>query len=250
VDTIDIDIDTRATRATKRDIRATAVGVLLLVATAASLVATACFGSSLTDADFLTSVARNENRMLTGTLFELIAAFSSAAIAVSLYPVLRRHGPAMALGSVAFRVIEGVFYAFAAVSVMVLVTLAGDAAAPASAAVMRDLHDAAALAGIFAFYVGGTLYYIVFYRSRLVPRWLSGWGLVGTSLGAVAAVLVLFRSLELTDGVHTLLNVPIGLQELVLAVWLLRKGFRTAPPAAATPRPARRPSEPAPLLPA
>lgn len=62
--------------------------------------------------------------MLTGALFELTGAFASAAIAVSLYPVPRKHVPAMALGSVGFRLIEGTFYALAAVSVFVLVAVA------------------------------------------------------------------------------------------------------------------------------
>lgn len=229
---------------TTRDIRATTAGVLLIAATAASLAATACFGSSLKDTDLLSSIASHQDRILTGALFELIGAFASAAIAISLYPVLRKHAPAMALGSVGFRLIEGTFYALAAVSVLVLVALAGDAAsgsAATSAAVMRELHESAGLAGILAFYVGGSLYYLIFYRSQLIPRWLSVWGLVGTALGAVAAVLVLFQTLTLLSGVHTVLNVPIGLQELVLAVWLLRKGFAAGAPraAAAGPLPTR-----------
>lgn len=233
---------------TRHDSRATTAGVLLIVATAASLVATACYGSMLEGAGYLSAIASQQGRMLTGALFQLIAAFSSAAIAVALYPMLRHHGPAMALGSVVFRVIEGTFYALCAVSVMVLVTLAGDAAAGATtsgaAAVIRDLHDSAGVAGILAFYTGGTLYYLVFYRSRLIPRWLSAWGLAGTTLGAIAALLVMFQTLDLMSGAHTILNVPIGVQELVLAVWLLRNGLASAQPPATTapPEQARQPS--------
>ena len=214
---------------TRRDSHATAAGTLLIVATAASLVATACFGSSLDGSNFLSSVAAHQDRMLTGAMFEFMAAFASAAIAISLYPVLRQHAPGLALGSVGFRLIEGTFYALTAVSILVLVALAGDAAVSGStqqsANVLRDLHEATGLAGILAFYIGGTLYYLVFYRSRLIPRWLSVWGLVGTTLGAVAGVLVLFQTLSLMSAGHTMLNVPIGVQELVLAVWLLAKGF-------------------------
>jgi hypothetical protein len=226
---------------TRRDPRATAAGVLLIAATAASLAATACYGSSLKGSGFVTAIAAHQGRMLAGALFALIAAFASAAIAVSLYPVLRRHAPAMTLGSVGFRLIEGMFYALSAVSVLVLVTLVGSDATEAGihvpADLVRALHDSASLAAILAFYIGGTLYYLVFYRSRLIPRWLSAWGLVGTTLGAAAALLVLFQTLDLLSGVHTLLNVPIGLQEMVLAFWLLRRGFSDGPqPARALPR--------------
>ncbi len=45
--------------------------------------------------------------------------------------------------------------------------------------------------GVLAFYTGATLYYLVFYRSQLIPRWLSVWDLAGTVLGLAAGLLVL-----------------------------------------------------------
>lgn len=227
-----------------RDIHAVTAGILLITATAASLVATALLGSLLDGADFLAGVAQHTDRMLTAALFQLLGAFTSASIAIALYPVLRHHAAGMALGSVGFRIVEGTFYAVSAVGTLVLVSLSDDlattgpAAVQASAGTVRDLREAAAVAGVLAFYVGGSLYYAIFYRSRLIPRWLSTWGLAGTALGAVGALLVLFRAVETMSGAQVALNVPIGLQELVLAVWLIWKGF--TPPRAARPAAPRR----------
>ncbi|MGA8427979.1 MAG: DUF4386 family protein [Candidatus Dormiibacterota bacterium] len=69
------------------------------------------------------------------------------------------------------------------------------------------------------------MYYYLFYRSRLVPRWLSVWGLAGTALGAVAGLLVLFRVTGYMAAPQVVLNVPIGVNEIVLAIWLLVRGF-------------------------
>jgi len=222
-----------------RDIHATTAGVLLIAATAASLVATAFLGSLLDGPGFLAAVSQHQDRMLTAGLFQLVAAFTSAAIAISLYPVLRQYAAGMALGSVGFRLIEGVFYALSAVGTLVLVALSerlsasgvAGATALASGGLVRDLREAAAVAGVLAFYIGGTLYYLVFYRSRLIPRWLSVWGIAGTSLGAVGALLVLFRAIDTLSGPQVALNLPIGLQEIVLAVWLIWKGFNETVPA-------------------
>ena len=226
-----------------RDIHATTAGILLIAATAASLVATALLGSLLDGPGFLTDVSQHQDRMLTAALFQLVAAFTSAAIAISFYPVLRTYAAGMALGSVGFRIIEGVFYAVCAVGTLVLVALSDQlsvsgpvgATAPASGELVRDLREAAAVAGVLAFYIGGTLYYLVFYRSRLIPRWLSVWGIAGTSLGACGALLVLFRAVDTMSGPQVALNIPIGVQEIVLAVWLIWKGFTRvvlAPPTA------------------
>jgi hypothetical protein len=78
---------------------------------------------------------------------------------------------------------------------------------------------------ILAMAIGALLYYFVLYTSRLIPRWLSGWGLVGAALLMVSTVMAgLAQDFGFTT-VNTVLNIPIALQELVLAVWLIAKGF-------------------------
>ncbi|MGZ4434352.1 MAG: DUF4386 family protein, partial [Trebonia sp.] len=114
-----------------RDVRATTAGLLFIAATAASLVATAFLGSLLDGSDVLATVALHQDRLLAAALFQLLAAFTSAAIAVTLYPVLREQAAGMALGAVAFRLIEGVFYALSAAGTMILVSLSGQLTAGA-----------------------------------------------------------------------------------------------------------------------
>jgi hypothetical protein len=81
------------------------------------------------------------------------------------------------------------------------------------------------MAGTLAFYVGGLMYYVVFYQSRLIPRWLSGWGIVAVAMGFAATILVVFQVINAMSTPQIVLNLPIFLQEMVLAVWLILKGF-------------------------
>ena len=67
------------------------------------------------------------------------------------------------------------------------------------------------------------------YQARLVPRWLSGWGLVAGVLSLVATVYAGFTQDFGFTTVNTVLSIPIGLQEMVLAVWLIAKGFVSKP---------------------
>jgi len=211
-------------------------GVLFIIATAASLLSLAFLGS-VGSPDYLTEIAANEGQVTVGVLVRFIAAFASAAIAISLYPVLKRYRQGLALGAVGFRIIEGTFYALGAVSVLLLLTLsqqfvktaAGDPAYfDQLGTLLKAFDDWAGLAGILAFYVGGLLYYRVFYQTRLVPRWLAAWGVGGVILGAAAALLVLFGVTGSMSPVQMALNAPIGLQEMVLAVWLIVKGFNVS----------------------
>lgn len=78
---------------------------------------------------------------------------------------------------------------------------------------------------ILSLSLGGLLYYYILYQTKLVPRWLSGWGLVGTMFTIFASLLLMFRLINLITVIYMALNLPMALQEMVLAVWLIVKGF-------------------------
>ena len=209
----------------------TVAGVLFVVATAASVGASALM-PAVTGADYLTGVANNPHRLAAAALLYLLAAGTSGGIAIALYPALRPAGAATAVGSVIFRAIEAVFYASAVVFLLSLMPLSdqfttGPAANRASIQALADavvtLRDHASLVGVFAFTVGAAMYYVLFFRSRLIPRWLSGWGVAGVALMLIACCLALFTDSAITG--YTLLILPIAIQELVLAAWLVVKGF-------------------------
>jgi hypothetical protein len=88
---------------------------------------------------------------------------------------------------------------------------------------MVSVRDNAALVAVFAFCLGAFMYYYLFFQSRLIPRWLSGFGIVAIILMLAACVLALFSDNPVTG--YILLAFPIFLQEMVLAVWLIVKGF-------------------------
>lgn len=215
--------------------RAAAGGALFIVATTASLLGRAVLLDPILEgAGFLAEVAANQDRTAAGALLGLVAYFASASIAIALYPVLRRYGEGLALGSVGLRLVEGVLYSLGAIAVLASGTLArglaeADTATRVSLQASGDLLMAvrswAGMAGTLAFYPAGLLYYLVFFRSRLIPRWLSGWGIVAVAMGFTASILVVFHIILPMSAPQIVLNFPIFLQEMVLAVWLIARGF-------------------------
>jgi hypothetical protein len=209
-------------------------GVLFITATAADLVG-AAVRPDLTGTDYLGRVSASTGQVAAGALLLLIAAFACAGIAISMYPILRKANAGLALGSVVFRTIEAVMYVIAVVSLLSLVTLgqqlvSADAAGRASlgivGGVLLGLREHAALAGVFAFCLGAFLYYCALFQSRLIPRWLSGWGIAAIVLMATAGVLALYNGDAVTGYVP--LAFPIFLQEMVLATWLIARGFSSS----------------------
>ena len=177
---------------------ALSAGVLFITATVTSVVGTSLSRPFVNDPDYLTRVSAHANQVTAGALFELIAAAASVGIAISLYPVLKRWGAGLALGSVVFRTMEALMYTVGVVGLLSVLRLGQQftTAAVADRAAFKmigdsllEVRDQASLAGVLAFSLGALLYYYLFYQSGLVPRWLSGWGLVADRHLAIAAPL-------------------------------------------------------------
>jgi hypothetical protein len=213
---------------------AVVAGALFVTATVASIASTALTNPILSSSDYLTKISSNQNQIVLGVLLQFIASVASAGIAISLYPILRRYNEGLALGSVGLRIVEAVFGIVAALGLLTLVTVSQDfvnAGAP-NASYYQSLGSVIK-AGInwsgfvflaLAFTLAALLYYYIFYQSRLIPRWLSAWGFIGAALSLSVAVLIAFGTAPLSP-ITIYLNVPIGVQEMVLAVWLILKGF-------------------------
>ena len=81
------------------------------------------------------------------------------------------------------------------------------------------------------------MFYAVLYQSRLVPRWISVWGLAALVPYLAAVFLALFALVDPMSSNAILLYIPLAVQEMVMAVWLIVKGFSSsavAPEAAKT----------------
>ncbi len=215
------------------------VGSLFIIATAASL-ASSPFLAPFSASNYLVDVSANQNQVLVGALVAFIAALASASIAISLYPTLRKYDETLALAAVGFRLIEGVLYTVGIVSLLSLLTVSKEfvnAGAPNSsyfqtlgASLLAGYHWVYYVGAVVAFGLGALMYYYIFYQTRLVPRWLSGWGLVAATLIIAASVLVMFNVIGLFSMFQAVLILPIAVQEMALAVWLIVRGFTISPP--------------------
>jgi hypothetical protein len=78
------------------------------------------------------------------------------------------------------------------------------------------------------FCLGALIFNYLLYQTKLVPRWLSGWGLISIGPYVAAGLLSMFGIIHSLSPIYTILNLPLALQEMVLAVWLIVKGFNSS----------------------
>ena len=206
------------------------VGILFIIATAATILSFVLTGPFLEAQDYLVQGSANETQMVIGLLFMLITAITVVSIAVMMYPFLKRHHEIDAVGYLSARIVEGVLLIISVLALLSLVTLSREYAASAAAdaanfqavgTLLRTLSDWAFSLGVgLIFALSALILNYALYQTKLVPRWLSVWGFVG-------AVLILTGHLLAYFNVNPLgiLDLPIALQEMVFAVWLIVKGF-------------------------
>ena len=208
------------------------VGVLFIIATVAGILSFVGMGPQGTP-DYLVNVSANGNQVITGALLVLIMGVAIAPIPVMLFPILKKYDESLALGYVVFRVLEVVTYIGIVISWLLLLTLSQEyvlAGAPDAShyqtlgALVKAVGEWIDPILVIVFSISALILNYMFYRSKLVPRWLSGWGLFGATLHLAEGVLAVFGYPDISVlGIPVYL--PIGLQEMVYAVWLIVKGF-------------------------
>jgi hypothetical protein len=210
------------------------VGVLFITATVAGTLS-AGFSGPIHAPDYLIDVSAKENQVIMAALFSLIMGAAVAGIAVTMYPIFKKHNEALALGYVVSRVLEAATFIAVVISWLLLLILSQEyvkAGAP-DVSYYQTLGELLRAVGDWVGHVvldvavvslGYLMFYYLLYQSKLTPRWLSVWGLIAAPLWLAAGFLALFGEDPLST-ISILLNLPIAVNEMVLAVWLIVKGF-------------------------
>jgi hypothetical protein len=216
---------------------ATIVGVLLIIATAFLFIGEAVYGPILDSPDYLEIAYPNRITAVVGILLEFACVIAIPLIPVFMYPVLKEHSEPLALGYVGFRLFEAVLFVITEINELSLINVSEGYLnrGEVDASYFQNLGSSirAENMWVFLMYVliftlGAMMFYAVLYKSRLVPRFISAWGFLAAALLLIGTMLVM---VELNTGAlenvwELITAVPIAVNEMVLALWLIIKGFR------------------------
>jgi hypothetical protein len=215
------------------------VGVLYIIGTVAGILSLVFTGPILESPDYLLQVSMNPNQIVIGALFVLTMGLALAMVPVMMFPILKNHNRALAVGYVLFRgALEAVIYLVFVIGWLSLPLISEEfiKASAMEASFFQSLgdlvlaaHDQISHVLAIVFILGALMFYYVLYQSKLVPRWLSGWGLLAAIPYLVSGVLGLFTLPGPMGTIPMVLVLPMALQEMVLAVWLIVKGFNSSP---------------------
>lgn len=212
---------------------ASIVAWLYITGTVAGILSVVFTGPILNDPDFLVKVSINENAIVMGALFVLMMGLALAMVPVMLFPIFRKYNEALALGAVVFRgALEAAIYIAIIISWLFLLTVSQESLKAGSpdtlhfqvlGTLLLKAGDQIGSILDIVFSLGALMIYCLFYQSKLIPRWLSVWGLIGAIL-YLASGLLAMCSVD-----FGILEAPLAFQEMFLAGWLIVKGFNLSP---------------------
>jgi len=214
------------------------VGVFFITATVASSLAFAILDPILNAPDILVNVSANITQVIIAVLLLLIDCIAVVFIPVMLFPIFKKHNETLALGYIGFRIIESVILIVGSIILLSLLTLSQEyvqAAAPdvsyfqTLSTLLLAVYDWALLVGIMIiFSLTALILNYLLYNSKLVPRFISLLGFIGATLLLAVGLLEIFGIISPFSTISMILSLPIAVQEMVFAVWLVVKGFNSS----------------------
>ena len=208
------------------------VGLLYIIGTVLGVLSVPLLNPR-TSPDFLAVIAANQGTFTVGALLVLVMGFSLAFIPAFMFPILKKHNEPMGIAYIVLRgALETCTVIIRFICFLSLASLSAEYVAGGQNALALQ-----SLGGLvnsilkmpmaeFAFGIGALIFYYALYRYKLVPRWLPAFGIVAIVLHITASLLVLLGLQEHFDTGSLIMNLPIAVQEMVMAVWFIVKGFR------------------------
>jgi hypothetical protein len=209
------------------------VGILFIIGTVSGILSVVFTGSILNAPDLLQKVSNNEQNVVIGALFLLVMCFSLAMIPVLMYPIAKKQNELLAIGYVVFRgALETMTGILIVMSWLLLLplsrefVLAKSTETPNMIVLGKMLQSFGNLPIlVIVFSLGALMFYYLLFESKLIPRWLSIWGIIAIILHLISGLLILFGMQSGFSVSNMIMNFPIFLQEMVMAVWFIVKGF-------------------------
>ncbi|AIQ71714.1 DUF4386 domain-containing protein [Paenibacillus graminis] len=210
-------------------------GVLFIIAAITAILGVFLYKPILNDSDYLIQGSAHANQVVLGALMELILVVSAVGTATVMFPFLKKYNRTIAIWHVCFRLLEAIVITVGVISVLSLLALSQDyvaAGAPdiasyqVSGTLLKAVHDYTFLLGPnFFLGINTMMYSYIFYKSKLVPRFIPILGLTGSALIFLAALLEMFGVIDQVSAWGAIFALPIFANEMTLAVWLITKGF-------------------------
>lgn len=180
------------------------------------------------------NIESNQVLFRLGAISDLVTFAAVIVLLIALYTVLRPVGRILALLAAFYRLAESSIFALITLNDFVALRLLGGAGylqgfeqkqLQGLAQLFLDVHTDGYLIALVFFGLGSTVFAYLWWKSRYIPRWLAGLGVVASLLVALVTLMIMVFP-DLATAVVPAYFAPIFVFEVVLGFWLTFRGVR------------------------
>ncbi len=210
-------------------------GLFFIAATVFAIIGLKLYDPILVQSDYIQNATKDTTQLIWGAVCELILVCTASGTAIMLSPYLRKYNEHLGMAYFSFRLLEAIFILIGIVAMLSIVSLCNSfanesnpdlSAYRAAGIIAKAIHDWTFILGpLFMLGINTYIYSYVFFKTELVPKKLALTGMAGAALVFSSSLLVMFGIISISSTIQVLMAVPIAVFEMVLAAWLIFKGF-------------------------
>ena len=178
--------------------------------------------------DTLVKIANNPLLMRVNILLDVLTALGVTFLGAILFLTLRKQNEKIALTALGFYFLEVALLAASRIEAFSLLRISQEYVATGQSAYLLTMGNLAYESMDFVgntlhmlvFCLGAILFYFLLYKSQVVPRWMSLWGLITVFPMLIGTITQIFGYT-----IPFVFYVPYVPFELVIGVWILVKGI-------------------------
>ncbi len=208
------------------------LGILLLMSIMFGILSSV---PALERSGYLNVLASMSNHVYLASFFQICMAMTYLGIISVIDPIFKMYNDKLAVMCYSVRIVSVSLLFFSVIFLLYLLSMSNLHVSnlnskliglDISAELIRMGRDwINHILVIFTWTMGGSMMYMFFYKTGIVPKWISVLGLVGCSLTLIITTALLFNQIEIVSIQYLVMNIPLAVTEVILAVFLFKNGF-------------------------
>lgn len=206
------------------------IGVLTILEVFFNIIGTSLYDYILQSPNYIKLFSANSSQILIGVLMVFFGMTMLLIASIMLYNIFKYYSKNLALLFLSFRISEFVLTMVRELNILSLINLSqGHNAGSSSMMNLGNLFLATYKGSIHITYIifciALYVFYYLLFRFKLIPKYLSVWGFLGTFIIFVLSVLYMFGYNTGTSSSYDIFYLIMPLNLLFIGIFLIRKGF-------------------------
>ena len=189
---------------------------------------------SLEKTGYLLKLAYPSNQVYFASLFQIFMAIAYLGIVSLVYPILKKFNSSYALAFLGFRLVSVTLLFVSVIGLLYLGKLSSIYVT--SPSILPGIETIAELIRlgrdwinhilvILTWIIGGVFMYVYFYKTKMLPQWISLGGILGSCSTILVTIALLFNQVQIVSIAYFLMNLPLAITEIFLAIYLYKWGL-------------------------